>query len=98
MDNDSKIPEFPNYPTGQHEVIYVKTDQTVRSQTGCTYGLLIAHLNSHFWVLTPIGIRYYGIESECEFVRASDPKWIVIHSTWIQGMEKISNLQSKIHW
>jgi hypothetical protein len=97
MEETSKIPEFPNYPTGALPIIYCSTDREA-SKHGCSWGLVIAHIGNSFWVLTSIGIRYYGIESEHEFITHEDSRWIVIHSIWNDALKMVRDRQSKVNW
>ncbi len=86
------IPEFPNYPTGQQPVIYMSTDAEARKH-GCSWGRVMAHIGSGFWVLTSIGVRYYGIEDEHEFLTWSDAGWDAVHACWMAGLEAMADLQ-----
>jgi len=93
MNTATDIPEFPNYPTGAHPVIYVSTDRDAQ-EFGCAWGLLIAHISGGFWALTSIGVRYYGIESEHEFLTRRDPRWASVNASWRAGLDLVSQLQS----
>jgi len=88
---NTPIPTFPRDPTG-HPTIYVSTDRTAQ-EAGCSWGLLVAHLSGNFWVLTNIGVRYYGIESEHAFVHYGDPRWAGIHATWRTGLAAMADEQ-----
>ena len=46
-----------------------------------------------FWVLTSIGVRYYGIQSEHEFIDRDDHRWAAVHTTWQVGLGKVGELQ-----
>lgn len=87
-----RVPEFPSVPTGSHPVIYVSTDSDAEND-GCSWGLLVAHLDGNFWVLTSIGIRYYGIEAEHIFLHRNDPGWGDVDTCWRAGLRHVADMQ-----
>lgn len=88
----STIPSFPTGPTG-FDYIYCTTDPDAE-RSGCRWGLVVAHIHGDFWVLTSIGIRYYGVESEHTFWRRGDAGWDAINATWQRGLSEMANAQS----
>lgn len=86
------IPELP--VCTKTPIIYVSTDRTAE-EAGCAWGLLVAHdaKAGDFWVLTSIGVRYYGIQSEHEFIDRDDHRWAAVHTTWQVGLGKVGELQ-----
>lgn len=86
------IPELP--VCARAPIIYVSTDEQSK-EAGCAWGLLVAHdaKSGDFWVMTSLGVRYYGIQSEHEFIDRDDHRWAAVHTTWQIGLGRVGELQ-----
>lgn len=86
--------DIPDYPAG-YSPTYCTTDRDAAA-AGCYWGLILAKRGSSFWVLTNIGVRYYGVPSEHQFLDESDPNYDAVHACWSAGIAYATFLQSHL--
>lgn len=79
------------YPTG-YDLEYISTDRDAAA-AGCHWGLVLQQHGSDIWVLTSIGVRYYGVPSEHVFVRRGDSGYDIIDMCWRFGVSHAAYLQ-----
>lgn len=89
------IPDLP--ACAKAPAIYVSTDKEAM-EAGCAWGLLVAHDSNggDFWVLTSLGVRYYGIYSEHVFLMCEDLCWAAVHATWQVALGRLAEEQKRL--
>lgn len=77
------LPEFPCPPNGVDlPAYYCSADRSA----GCAWGRVVAHLANCVYVLTPQGIRSYGVSSEHTILHPDDTSYQEAESLWRAAM------------
>lgn len=90
--------DIPDLPVcAKAPTIYVSTDKQAE-EAGCAWGLLVAHdsKGGDFWVMTALGVRYYGLYSEHVFLTREDPRWAAVHATWQVAFGRLAEEQKRL--